>query len=106
MPEERALTGKQIIARLLRNTLLTIVLLLAVVYVCDYLVLRIRIAMGRTATGSVTVRPVYAVPQKDKKTEFLVGDPVQQSCVHSIFPHMGDAPCWYLERHTEQRIDM
>jgi hypothetical protein len=52
------------------------------------------------------VRRYYAVPQKSGKIEFLHADPQEQNCVHSLFPHMGDAPCWYMLRHTEQRIDM
>jgi hypothetical protein len=27
------------------------------------------------------------------------------TCVHSLFPHMGYQPCWYLSRHSEQRTN-
>jgi hypothetical protein len=31
---------------------------------------------------------------------------VQKTCVHSLFPHSGDPPCWFLIRHAEQRTDI
>jgi hypothetical protein len=27
-------------------------------------------------------------------------------CVHSLFPHAGDLPCWYLKRKFAQPIPM
>jgi hypothetical protein len=50
------------------------------------------------------VRPVYDVPQKNRSTEFLVGDLQDQTCVNALFPHLGYSPCWYLSRHKEQHI--
>ena len=75
-------------------------------YLGDCAFLSLRIHRGENPLGSVTVRRYYAVPQKSGKIEFLHADPQEQNCVHSVFPHMGAAPCWYLLRHTEQRIDM
>jgi hypothetical protein len=77
-----------------------------VLYAGDYVVLRIRVRSGGNAFGFMTVRRYYAVPQKGGKIEFLSADPQQQTCTHSLFPQMGDPPCWYLARHTDQRIDM
>ncbi len=96
------LTGKQIILLWIRNSLLGCVLLVAAAYLVDYAVLRLR----GSPTGTVRVRPVYAVPQKNKSTEFMLGDAEDQTCVNSLFPHLGDQPCWYLKKHTEQQIDM
>jgi hypothetical protein len=78
----------------------------AIAYILDYAVLRYRMATTRSAFATVTVRPYYAVPQKNHKTEFLLGDPQQETCVHSLFPHAGDSPCWYLKKHREKRIDL
>jgi hypothetical protein len=75
-------------------------------YLGDYLFLSLRIHLGGNAFGFVTVRRYYAVPQKSGKIEFLNANPQDQNCVHSLFPHMGDEPCWYLLRHAEQRINM
>jgi hypothetical protein len=99
-------TGKRIIGRYARRTFAGIVLATGVCYACDYLVLRYRVATNHQPFGTVTVRPYYAVPRKDHKTEFLFDDPTDETCVHSLFPHMGDSPCWYLSRNRDQRIDM
>src|SRR5581483_5474139 len=99
-------TGREILKRLFLRAIAAIVLTTALIFVCDYLILRFRIATNHQPFGTVTVHPYYAVPQKDQKTEFLLGDPTDQQCVNSLFPHMGDNPCWYLTRHTDQRVDM
>jgi len=79
---------------------------LLVVYAGDYVVLQLRIRGHGNAFGTVTVRRYYAVPQKSGKVEFLSAEPQDQTCVHSLFPQMGSPPCWYLVRHSEQRLDM
>ena len=99
-------TGRDIILAWLRNGLIAVFLGTALAYVVDYGVLRIRVLAGKEPFDTVNVQPVYAVPQKDHRTEFLVGDAQNQTCVRSLFPHMGDSPCWYLQRHREQRVDM
>jgi hypothetical protein len=102
----RPRTGKQIIGRFVVRSIAAVVLLIALVFTVDYLVLRIRIATNHQPFGSVTVHPYYAVPEKGNKTEYMLGDQTDQQCVHSLFPHMGDSPCWYLSGHPDQRVDM
>ncbi|MBV8551080.1 MAG: hypothetical protein JOY54_07245 [Acidobacteriaceae bacterium] len=80
-------------------------LAVAVAYAADYGILRYRVAANRMPFGTVTVQPYDAVPQKDNKIEYLPEDPQDETCVHSLFPHMGDTPCWYLTRHREKRIN-
>jgi hypothetical protein len=53
----------------------------------------------------VTVTSYDAVPQKSGKTVFIFNDPQAQTCVNSLFPRAGYLPCWYLQRHTEQRTN-
>lgn len=79
---------------------------LAVVYAGDYASLALRFPNHREQFGSVTVRPLLAVPQKNGKTEFLNDEPVDTPCVHSLFPHFGASPCWYLEKHRQPRVNM
>lgn len=74
----------------------------AAAFAGDYLVLRLR----SNQTSVLMVRPYFAVPQKNGRTEFMFQDPHQQSCVNSLFAHFGQLPCWYLRRHTEQRINL
>ncbi len=90
----------------LARVIVSIVATLAVLYVIDYAVLRYRVAGNKNPYGTVTVRPYYAVPRKDHRTEFMLDDPYDQTCVHSLFPHFGDPPCWYLTRHQQPRINM
>ena len=90
----------------LNRALLIAGLLLSVVYVCDYLSVRFRIPRSREAFGTVTVQRSYAVKQKDGRTEFMFDPPANQVCVHSLFPHLGYTPCWYLSRRTSQRINL
>jgi len=90
------------IKRIALISLLSICLLAALTYVADYAVARYRLGHGR-ALGSVDVQQVYAIPQKSGKTEFdFVGTDVQ-TCVRSLFPHFGYSPCWYANRHRDQR---
>ncbi len=80
--------------------------LLGMAYAADYCVFRYRLATKRQPFGSVTVEHYYSVLHKDGKTELIFNPPVQEICVHSLFPHSGDPPCWFLTRHAEQRTDM
>jgi hypothetical protein len=79
--------------------------LLGIVYFCDDLSVRYHIPRTRQSYGTVTVQRFAAIPEKNGKTEFAVEGPVTQTCVHSLFPHLGYQPCWYLSRHSEQRIN-
>ncbi len=74
-------------------------------YGADYLSLRLSIPR-RATFGSVSVRWFYAVTMKNKGTEYMFDDPQDEACVNSLFPHLGDPPCWYLKRHTQQEIDV
>ena len=94
--------------RILLFSVLVLVLcaLLALVYAGDYLSLRYRIPHHREQFGKVTVRSYYAIEKKANKIEFDYAGTEDDTCVHSIFPHFGYSPCWYLSRHTEKRIDL
>jgi hypothetical protein len=65
----------------------------------------IRTHFRRQPFGSVVVSRYDAIPQKNGKTEFVFEQPTTQPCVHALFPHSGYQTCWYLSRHTEQRIN-
>lgn len=99
-------TGRQILGELTKRVFIAVVLISAITYAIDYAVLRVRIATNHSPFGTVTIRPYYAVPQKNHRTEFLFDDPRNETCVHSLFPHEGDSPCWYLSKHRERRIDL
>lgn len=82
-----------------------LIVLVAVVYLGDYLVLRARMMRGsHAAFGSVTVQSYYVVGLKNGRTEYDYGGAQDVTCVKSLLPHMGDNPCWYQTRHTERQI--
>ncbi|HZW79898.1 MAG TPA: hypothetical protein VFF50_05460 [Candidatus Deferrimicrobiaceae bacterium] len=97
------------IRRFLRRFLLVAVLSLAgvmlIAYALDYVVFRHRMAANK-GFGQVTVATYDAVQQKSGKTVFLFNPPQAQTCVNSLFPRAGYVPCWYLQRHAEQRTDI
>ena len=78
---------------------------LATLYVADDISVRYRIPRTRQQFGTVTIERYDAISEKNNKTEFVYEDPVVQTCVHSLFPHLGYAPCWYLSHHREQRVN-
>ena len=92
--------------RLLLRSLGSLVVLAAVVYAGDYVSLRYRILRHREVFGNVTVTPLYVIHEKNGKTEYDFAAPQNQVCVYSLFPHLGDSPCWYAVRHTQKQIDI
>jgi len=72
----------------------------------DFVAFRLRLATNRNPYGSVVVTRYYAVAQKDGKTQFIFDPPAPEACVRALFPHSGVLPCWYLNRHPEQRTDI
>jgi hypothetical protein len=73
----------------------------ALLYLGDGLLLHFR----HDPLGLVVVERYDAIPEKNGKTEFAFEEPTNQTCVRALFPHMGYPPCWYLRRHSEQRIN-
>jgi hypothetical protein len=85
---------------------LILVILAALVYAGDYAVVRIPIPRSRTVFNTVTVRPYLAVGLKSGKSDLYFLDPRKETCINSLFPHLGHNPCWYVRKHTRQRIAM
>ncbi len=100
----RVMTNKQFLGYLSLRGLLGLAVAIALVYALDAAVLRYRAATNHNAFTTITIHPYFAVDRKDKKTEFMFGDPQDQQCVNSLFPHLGDAPCWYLRKHTDVKM--
>jgi len=92
--------------KLVKRLALLLVGLLGLVYAADYASVRIPIPKSRNPYSTVTVRPYYDVGLKSGKSDFYFLDPRKQTCVNSLFPHLGYNPCWYLRKHTHPRIQM
>lgn len=90
----------------MKRILLITLVLLIILYLGDYVSIRYCIPNGRQQFGVVKIQRYYAVGLKNSKTEFMFLDPETRACVHSLFPHFGNTPCWYLTRRNLQRIDM
>jgi hypothetical protein len=93
------------IARILVRGLLGLLTLLFVTYIGDYASLRLQIPK-RPQTQDIQVQPLIAVPEKNHKTEYMLGDQQAQTCVNSLFPQMGYQPCWYVSRHTRPQVNI
>lgn len=81
------------------------------VYAADFVSFRIRMIHPKpdNPLETVTTLRILAIEQKGGKTEYTVDQlqPQQTAvCVHSLFPHAGDLPCWYLKRKFAQPIPM
>lgn len=91
----------------MKRALLILAAAAIAVWTGDLLSVRYGFPGHRSTYGSVTVRRTYAVPEKNmKKEDYFFLDPEAQTCVNSLFPHFGYPPCWYLERHRDQQVQM
>jgi hypothetical protein len=99
-------TIRRLLLRIAAAAFLSPLILTMLAYAVDYTVFRYRVAASRQPFGQVTVMPYYAVLQKSGKTQFIFEPPEARTCVHALFSQAGYQPCWYLQRHTEQRTDI
>jgi hypothetical protein len=94
-----------------RRVLGIALLAIAALYAGDYVFLRLRMTYPKAgeAFGTVVMERLYAIPQKSGKIdyEFDARQPeVPTPCTHSLFPHLGYSPCWYLKRNSQKPIPM
>jgi len=61
----------------------------------------IALALAVYAGDYISVR--YGIPKG--RARLMFQPPQAEQCVYSLFPQLGAAPCWYLERHATQKID-
>jgi hypothetical protein len=94
-----------------KRILIGFVLVVAIVYACDFAYVRVRMMHAKPGDPfeTITSLRILAIGEKGGKTEYDV-DPVQPQqtgvCVHSLFPHNGNLPCWYLKKKFAQPIPM
>ena len=92
--------------RYLAFTVIILASALLVIYIGDYFVIRYKGARKRDPFGSVTVRRYYSIEKKANKTEYVFAGAQDEQCVNSLFSHLGRRPCWYVQRHSEQRVNI
>jgi len=96
-------------ARRLRRILVFFLVVLFATYVLDFVWLKLRSAYPSLGMASSSIHRVriFAIQGKAGKTEYQT-DSIRPEedipCVRSIFPHSGQQPCWYVERHANDPI--
>ncbi len=102
------LTSATILAK---RVLIGLIVALGLLYGSDYLYVRVRMLHPKPAGPFESMKSlrVLAIPEKNGKTEYEVDalNPEQTvTCVHSLFPHFGYSPCWYVKPRVNQPIPM
>jgi len=80
---------------ILKAILIAIPLLMVALYTVDYMWLRFRMTYPSSGPAFGTVRFYLATPIKGGKEEIFFDQPQTETCVRSLFPHLGYSPCWY-----------
>jgi len=83
------------VKRTLGRILVAIVLALPATYLGDWLVWRVRLALGG-GMSTAHVGQLIITPLKGNKEEYDWGGTVDVDCSRSLFPHAGEGACWWL----------
>lgn len=94
----------------IQRFVLLLVALCVVVYLGDFLWFQYQKHFSSSSVfGAVRMERMYAIPQKNGRVEFQFDAQAPEEnvrCVHSLFPHTGLDPCWYLRRNAQKVIPM
>ena len=97
---------KRVLKRAILIAISSALSLTALAYALDYAAFRHRLTTNHQPFGQIMVTTYDAVPLKSGKTQFIFNPPDVQTCANAFFPRQGYLPCWYLQRHAEQRTNM
>ncbi|MGB7438724.1 MAG: hypothetical protein WBR26_19145 [Candidatus Acidiferrum sp.] len=94
-----------------RRVLLGIVALFVLLYVVDFAWYELRVFIPKLgpSSGSVHRIRLLAISSKGNKIEYELDSVHPEEdvpCSHSIFPHSGNRPCWYMVKHANDPIPM
>jgi len=94
--------------RIAKKAAIALVVALIITYAGDFLWLRYRIWKPRTNNPfeSVKLDRFYAITQKNGREDYEPAGTQTVTCVHSLFPHSGYNPCWYVVRQNGKQIQM
>ena len=95
----------------LLRTLYALIAILALIYAYDYASVRHRMSAQKQGDpiDVITYPHLLAIPEKGNKVEYALDaqTPMEsQTCVHSLFPHLGYAPCWYVSWRAKTPTQM
>jgi hypothetical protein len=85
-------------------TMVTVILLSVVLYVCDFISFRYKMTYKGTGAALGVVQFLIGVEKKNGAVEIYYGNPQTESCARSLFPQLGHRPCWYASRQTQRII--
>ncbi len=88
-----------------------VILLFALAYGYDYASVRRRMSAQKQGDpfDVITYPHLLEIPQKGNKVDYELeaNSPMEsESCVHSLFPHFGYTPCWYVQRRAKTPTQM
>ncbi len=95
----------------LGKVIYALLMVIAVTYGYDFASVRRRMNAQKPGDpfDTVTYPHVLAIPEKGNKVEYALDaqSPMEtESCVHSLFPHYGYTPCWYVVRRSKSPTPM
>jgi hypothetical protein len=96
---------------IVKRILIAAVLAAALLYLGDALSVRIRRIHPHPNDPfeSLTAPRILAIPENNGKVSYErdIQQPDQTvTCVHSLFPHSGFFPCWYIKKKLQQPVSM
>jgi hypothetical protein len=99
------------LGRVVQRVLVVVLAGFTLSYLGDFLWFRVRLIHPKPTDPleSFTGPRVLAIPEKGGKTSYEIDrqNPEQTTtCVHSLFPHAGSSPCWYVKPRLNQPIPM
>ncbi len=88
-----------------------LVLLTALAYGYDFASVHARVKAQKPGDpfDVVTYPHLLAIPQKGNKVDYELDatSPMESDpCIHSLFPHYGYTPCWYILRKSKDPTPM
>ena len=96
---------------LIRRVTLILFGLVLFLYLIDFAWYQLRVVSPHlgVANGTVHRTRVLAIAEKNNKVEYEIDSNRPEEdvpCAHSLFPHAGNHPCWYVTRHANDPIPM
>jgi len=85
-------------ARLLAKAMVYVLAAVALGYMLDWAVWRVRVARGG-GMGTVEVGLLQVATLKGNKEEYYPDGTEVVGCSKSLFPQAGAGACWWVERH-------
>jgi hypothetical protein len=84
--------------RIFGRAVLGLVVGMALVYLGDWALWRVRVGMGG-GMGKVVVSRFVVATLKGNKEEYYADGTAEVDCSRSLFPQAGSGACWWVVRH-------